>query len=84
MIYISYIMIKVIIVYFYYQWIREQRYHNYWEDQQYQKLVFDGEKDMLVLDLPAEPKVVDGWKILPITDPKVQIICSQTETLYNY
>ena len=73
-------MIKIIIVYFYYQSIREQ-YHNYWEDQQYQKLVFDGDKDVLILDLPAK---VDGWKILPITHPKVQIICSQTETLYNY
>ena len=57
----------------FYQSIREQ-YRDYWEDQQYQGLVFDSDKDVLVLDLPAEPKVVDGWKILPMTHPKVQII----------
>ena len=68
----------IIIVYFYYQCIREQ-YHNYLEDQQYQELVFDSGESMLILDLPAEPKVVDGWKILPMTHPKVQII-----TPYKY
>ena len=66
-------MIKIIIVYFYYQSIREL-YRNYWEDQQYQELAFDSDKDVLVLDLPSEPKVVDGWRILPITHPKVTII----------
>ena len=38
-------------------------------------LVF--EKDEIVLDLPAgnsEPKVVDGWKILPLTYPQVKFI----------
>ena len=61
-----------IIVYFCYQSIREQ-YRNYWEDQQYQELVFDSDEKMLILDFPAEPIVVDGWKILPMTHPKVQI-----------
>ena len=48
--------------------------------------MFDSDNDVLILDLPAaEPKVVDGWKILPMTHPKVQLLaCSQAETLYNY
>ena len=54
-----------------------QQYHidKYQEDRQNQMLVF--EKDEIVLDLPAsdsEPKVVDGWKILPLTYPQVKII----------
>ena len=55
-----------------------QQYHSdkYQEDRQNQNmLVF--EKDEIVLDLPAgysEPKVVDGWKILPLTYPQVKII----------
>ena len=39
-------------------------------------LVF--EKKKIVLDLPAgtgsEPKVVDGWKIRPLTYPQVKLI----------
>ena len=55
-----------------------QQYHSkkYQEDTQNQMLVF--EKKMIVLDLPAgtgsEPKVVDGWKIRPLTYPQVKII----------
>ena len=69
----------IIIVYFCYQSIREQ-YRNYWEDQQYQELVFDSDEKMLILDLPAEPKVVDGWKILPMIRPKVQIKIHYSQT----
>ena len=52
-----------------------QLYHGdkYLEDRQNQTLVF--EKDKIILDLPAgdsEPKVVDGWKILPLTYPQVK------------
>ena len=53
------------------QFIRKE-YHDYLEDKQNQLLVF--ENDVMVLDLPADdfpPKVVDGWKILPLTHPQV-------------
>ena len=49
-----------------------KKYHNYEEDTQDQILIFD--KDKVVLDLPAEdcpPKVVNDWKILPLTYPQV-------------
>ena len=53
------------------QFIRKE-YHGYSEDKQNQLLVF--EDNVMVLDLPADdspPKVVDGWKILPLTHPQV-------------
>ena len=53
------------------QYIRKE-YHGYSEDKQNQLLVF--EDNVMVLDLPADdspPKVVDGWKILPLTHPQV-------------
>ena len=49
-----------------------KEYHSYLEEDQNQLLVF--ENDKMVLDLPADdspPKVVDGWKILPLTYPQV-------------
>ena len=53
------------------QSIREE-YRDYKEDKQNQILVFD--KDQVVLDLPDLPsKVVNGWKILPLTYPQVDI-----------
>lgn len=48
-----------------------QMYHSYQEDKQNQLLVF--EEDSIVLDLPDEPKVVDGWEILPLTYPQVKM-----------
>ena len=61
------------------QSIREE-YRDYKEDKQNQILVFD--RDQVVLDLPDSPsKVVDGWKILPLTYPQVDI---QHASLYNY
>ena len=63
------------VVLLYHQDVRE-RYHSnkYQEDRQNQMLVF--EKKKIVLDLPAgssEPKVVNGWKILPMTYPQVKL-----------
>ena len=59
----------------YHQAVREWYHSNkYQEDRQNQMLVF--EKKKIVLDLPAgdsEPKVVDGWKILPMTYPQVKL-----------
>ena len=53
------------------QFIRKE-YHSYSEDKQNQLLVF--EDDKIVLDLPADdspPKVVDGWRIVPLIYPQV-------------
>ena len=57
---------------FFYQCIRKDYNSSYWEDKQNQVLVF--EDDTMVLDLPAAgspAKIVDGWKILPLTHPEV-------------
>ena len=55
------------------QSIRE-KYHDYEEDKKKQIIVFD--KDQVVLDLPdSPPKVVNGWKILPLTYPQVYTTC---------
>ena len=54
------------------QYVRRQ-YRSYSEDRQTHMLVFD--QDVMVLDLPtakSKPKVIDGWKILPLTHPQVQ------------
>ena len=57
------------------QSVREKYQSNeYQEDNQKQTLVF--EKDEIVLDLPTfDPKlkVVDGWKIRPLTYPQVKM-----------
>ena len=63
-----------------------QQYHSdkYQEDRQNQMLVF--EKDEIVLDLPtgsSGPKVVDGWKILPLTYPQVKLYFN-SYTLMRY
>ena len=64
------------------QAVREWYHSNkYQEDRQNQMLVF--EKKKIVLDLPAgsyEPKVVDGWKILPMTYPQVNYTLMHTST----
>ena len=64
------------VVLLYHQAVREWYHSNkYQEDRQNQMLVF--EKKKIVLDLPAgtgsEPKVVDDWKILPMTYPQVKL-----------
>ena len=57
------------------QAVRQQYQSNaYQEDTQKQILVF--EEDKIVLDLPAsssELKVVDDWKIRPLTYPQVKM-----------
>ena len=58
-----------------------RRYQNYFEDEQFQMLVF--ENDVVTLDLPATPpKVVDSWKILPLTYP--QVISNVNQITYMY
>ena len=45
------------------------------------------EKKKIVLDLPAgscEPKVVDGWKILPMTYPQVKLYFTSTYEIFHY
>ena len=39
------------------------------EDKQMQMIVF--KKDEITLDLPCDPIVVNNWKLLPLTYPKV-------------
>ena len=57
------------------QAVRQQYHSNkHQEDRQKQMLVF--EKDEIVLDLPTddpELRVVDGWKIRPLTYPQVKM-----------
>ena len=61
-----------------------KKYQNYEEDTQDQTLIFD--EDKVVLDLPAEdnpPKVVNDWKILPLTYPQVDPTCLTISMIIN-
>ena len=74
------------VVLLYHQAVREWYHSNkYQEDRQNQMLEF--EKKKIVLDLPAgscEPKVVDGWKILPMTYPQVKLYFTSTYEIFHY
>ena len=50
-----------------------KEYCSYLEDRQYRMLKFYN--DTIVLDLPAEGYLADGWKLLPLNHPQVLCWC---------